>query len=144
MTVSELFNKGCYYLRSNNTLAALSCFEKAYGFEKSPAVKSYLGLCLALERGQLKESIALCTEALSVEPDNPVHYLNLGKVYIKADKKSEAIETLRKGLSHGDNEEIRVVLDKLGTRMKPLFPFLRRSHILNKYAGMALRALRLR
>ena len=86
----------------------------------------------------------LCNEAILQEPVNPVHYLNLGKIYQKAGKRVDAIETFRKGLSFGDNQEIKRILDKLGTRKKPLLPFLPRNNFLNKYTGLMMHRLKLR
>jgi tetratricopeptide (TPR) repeat protein len=140
----ELFEKGQALLKENNTLAALSCFEKAYRRAKLPGIQSYLGLCLAVERGQVKEGIALCRKAIEVDTGNPVHYLHFGKIYLREKRRAEAIEIFREGLSFGDNAEIRHILDILGTRKKPLFPFLPRNHFLNKYSGKLLRLLRLR
>jgi tetratricopeptide (TPR) repeat protein len=140
----EFFEKGRAFLKEDNTLAALSCFEKAYSRAKLPGIQSYLGLCLAVERGQVKEGIALCREAIAGDAGNPVHYLHFGKIYLREKRREEAIELFRKGLSFGDNEEIRHILDTLGTRKKPLFPFLPRNHFLNKYSGKLLRLLRLR
>jgi tetratricopeptide (TPR) repeat protein len=140
----ELFEKGRALLKENNTLAALSCFEKAYDKAKLPAIQSYLGLCLAVERGQVKDGIALCREAIERDAENSVHYLNLGRIYLRERKRAEAIALFRKGLAFGDNEEIRQMLDSLGTRKRPLFPFLSRNHFLNKYSGKLLRLLRLR
>jgi tetratricopeptide (TPR) repeat protein len=140
----ELFEKGRTLLKENNTLAALSCFEKAYDRDKLPGMQSYLGLCLAVERGQVKEGMALCHEAIEAEAKNSVHYLNLGKIYLREKKRAEAIDLFRKGLAFEDNEEIRQMLDSLGTRKKPLFPFLSRDNFLNKYPGKLLRLLRLR
>lgn len=144
MTANELFEKGVAFLREDNPLAALTCFEKAYSLKKTPELQSYLGFCIAAERGKITEAIMLCNDALSHEPDNPVHYLNLGRVYLKANKKTDAIETLRKGLSFGENEEIHRVLDSLGPRKKPVLTFLRRGNFLNRYIGMLLNRLKLR
>lgn len=143
-TTDELFEKGKALLADNNTLAALSCFEKVYGNGGAPGIRSYLGLCLALERGQIKEGIALCNEAIAEEKENPVHYLHMGRIYLREKRKAEAIEILRKGLSFGDNEQIRIILQSIGTRKNPLFPFLPRGHFVNKYGGMLLAKLRLR
>jgi tetratricopeptide (TPR) repeat protein len=140
----ELFEKGKAFLKENNTLAALSCFEKASEKEKLPGIQSYLGLCLAMERGQVTEGIALCHEAMEVDPANPAHYLHLGRIHLREKRRAEAIEIFRKGLSFEDNEDIRQMLDNLGTRKKPFFPFLSRKHLLNKYSGILLRLLRLR
>lgn len=144
ITSKELFEKGLSLLRDDNPLAALTCFEKAYSLKKTPELQSYLGFCIAIERGKITEAIMLCNDALSHEPDNPVHYLNLGRVYLKANKKTDAIETLRKGLSFGENEEIHRVLDSLGPRKKPVIPFLSRNNFLNKYLGLFLHRLKLR
>jgi tetratricopeptide (TPR) repeat protein len=105
----KMFEKGKAFLAENNTLAALSCFEKAYSDGASPEIKSYLGLCLALERGQIRDGIALCRQAIAEETGNPVHYLHLARIYLKEKRKDEAIEILRTGLSFGDNEQSREI-----------------------------------
>lgn len=140
----ELIENGIAFLRANNRLAALSCFEKAYRRGKSPELLSYLSYCIAVERGQINDAVKLCTDALSQEPDNSLHYLNLGRIYLHAGKKNEALSTLRQGLSFGENQTIRSILEKIGTREKPVFPFLPRSNCLNKYIGLMLHRLKLR
>ncbi len=144
MTQEELFKKGLAFLKEDNILGALTCFEKAYGLKKTPEAQSYFGFCIAVERGKITEALDLCRNAISKEPANPVHYLNLGRVYLKAGKKTDAIATLRKGLSFGDNKDIRLVLESLGTRKKSIFPFLTRDNFLNKYIGLILSRLKLR
>ena len=140
----ELIEKGVAFLRDNNRLAALSCFDKAFVIGKSPELLSYLSYCIAAERGQIYEALKLCNDALSQEPDNPVHYLNLGRIYLHAGKKEEALLTLRKGLSFGENQTIKAILEKIGTREKPVLPFLPRNNFLNKYIGLLLHRLKLR
>ena len=144
MTADELFEKGTALLNDNNPLTALAFFEKAYNIKKTPAIQSFLGMCIALERGKISYGLMLCNNAITVEPENPVHYLNLGKIYLKAGKRADAIETFRKGLSFGDNAEIKRILDKLGTRKKTVFPFLPRNNFLNKYTGLMMHRLKLR
>jgi tetratricopeptide (TPR) repeat protein len=148
MKADEIFQKGLSLLREDNTLAALACFEKAYEIEKTPKVQSYVGLCISIERGQIREAIRLCEDAVAEEPDDPSHYLNLGRVYLNAGRKADGLEVLRsgtnKGLSFGENAEIRLLLDQLGSRKKPVFAFLPRSHFLNKYTGLLLHYLGLR
>ena len=140
----KLIENGIAYLNDNNRLAALACFDKAFINGKSPELLSYLSYCIATERGQIYEALKLCNNALSQEPDNPVHYLNLGRIYLHAGKKMEAVSTLRKGLSCGENQMIKSILEKIGTRRKPVFPFLPRNSFLNKYAGLLLRRIKLR
>lgn len=140
----ELTEKGIAFLNDNNRLAALSCFDKAFVRGKSPALLSYLSYCIATERGQINEALKLCNDALSQEPDNPVHYLNLGRIYLHAGKRDEALLTLRKGLSFGENRTITSLLEKIGRRKQPVFPFLPRSNFLNKYIGLLLHRLKFR
>ena len=140
----ELIEKGIAFLNNNDRLAALSCFDKAFVIGKSPELLSYLSYCMATERGQLYEALKLCNDALSQEPDNPVHYLNLGRIYMHAGKKEEALLILRRGLSFGENQTIESILEKIGTRRKPVFRFLPRNSFLNKYVGLLLHRLKLR
>jgi len=144
MTADELFKKGIALLTDNNTLGALAYFEKAYTAKKTPSIQSYLGMCIALERGKITYGLMLCNNAILLEPGNPVHYQNLGRIYLRAGKILDAIETFRKGLLFGDNAEIKRILDSLGTRKKPVFPFLPRNNFLNKYAGLIMHRLKLR
>ena len=140
----EMIEKGIAFLHDNNRLAALVCFDKAFERGKSPLLLSYLSYCIATERGQVNEALKLCNDALSQEPDNPIHYLNLGRIYLHAGRGNEALLTFRKGLSFGDNQTITSLLEKIGTRGKPVFPFLQRNNLLNKYAGLLLHRLKLR
>jgi tetratricopeptide (TPR) repeat protein len=144
ITSAELFERGVQLLRESDSLGALACFEKAYLHEQSPRIRSYLGYCIAAQRGQIGEALRLCMSAIEAEPGNPEHYLNLGRVHLRAKRRDEALETLRKGLSAGDNADIKALLEDLGTRKRPLLPFLPRHHFLNKYAGLILRLLKLR
>ncbi|MBA4373361.1 MAG: hypothetical protein C0402_10945 [Thermodesulfovibrio sp.] len=142
--IDELLRKGAALLKENNPLGALACFEKAYAIEKTPDIQSCLGLCIAKERGKISEGIRLCREAIEQDSGNPLHYLNLGKIYLKAKRKSDCLDVLRKGLSFGDNAEIRELLERIGMRKPPVFTFLPRGHFLNRYAGLIMRRLRLR
>ncbi|MDO8746769.1 MAG: tetratricopeptide repeat protein [Thermodesulfovibrionales bacterium] len=101
-------------------------------------------MCIALERGKIAYGLMLCNDAILQEPENPVHYQNLGRIYLKAGRRVDAIETFRKGLSFGYNAEIKLILDNLGTRKKPVFPFLPGNNFLNKYTGLMMHRLKLR
>jgi tetratricopeptide (TPR) repeat protein len=139
----ELIEKGITFLNDNNRLAALACFDRAFARGDSPILLSYLSYCIATERGQIAEALKLCNKALAQEPDNPIHYLNFGRIHLHAGNKGEALSALRKGLSLGDDETIKSLLEKHGTRRKPVLPFLRRSNFLNRYIGLLLQRLKL-
>jgi tetratricopeptide (TPR) repeat protein len=138
------FTKGLEALAREEWTAALSCFEKASRILNIPVHNSFLALCIARERGQFKKAISLCSEALDAEPGNPLHYLNLGKIYLLQGKAREAIEILRRGLSQEANEQIIAELKRLGTRQPPPLPFLHRDNPLNKYLGVIFTKIGLR
>ncbi len=75
---------------------------------------------------------------MQADSQNIENYLNLGRVYLRAGLKTKAIETFRKGLEVDKNPEIMAELQVLGIRKKPIFPFLPRSHFLNKYLGLVI------
>ena len=144
ISADDLFERGVRLLAEANSLGALACFEKAYVTEQTPRIRSYLGYCIAAQRGQTEEALRLCLSAIEEDPGNPDHYLNMGRVYLTSKRKNEAIAALRKGLSAGDSPAIKALLADLGMRKKQVFPFLPRQHLLNKYAGLILHRLRLR
>lgn len=144
MTADELFDKGIVFLKDNNTLGALACFEKAFEMKKAPEIQSYLAYCIALERGQITHAVYLCEAAITEDPANSVHYLNLSRILLKAKRKTDALEVLRKGISVADHPEILKLLETIGTRKRPVFRFFRRENLLNKYTGLLLSRLKLR
>lgn len=147
MTEAEaetLFQRGVKALEEGKSLSALTCFEKAYETGREPVYSSYFGFCIAKERGQVQKGMLLCRGALDKEPENGVHFLNLGRILLLAGNKEEALDTLRKGLGHGPNEEILGLLDSIGRRSRPPIPYLSRDNPINKYLGKMLGKLGLR
>jgi len=136
--------EGIRAVNGGNTLIALVHFEKAAQLEPTPVICSYLAYCLAKERGTFKKAIALCQEAILAEPRNTVHYLNLGRIYLLAKKKAIAIDTFRKGLKFGKNQQIVKELNGLGLRKEPVFSFLARENFLNKLCGIIYKKFGLR
>lgn len=136
-----LFLKGLKALESDNMPAALNFFERASAAEPSPLVNSYLAFCIAKERGQIRRAITLCQEAIEKEPDNTEIYLNLGRIHIIAKNKAEAIKVFREGLGKGQSQKIVEELNRLGSRRRPVLPFLSRKNPLNKYLGLLLSKL---
>ena len=139
-----LFTRGLESLSRNEWTSALAFFEKAAGLMDKPAYKSYLGLCVARERGQIKKGAALAREAIEAEPDNSIHYLNLGRIYLLQGRVESAIAAFREGLSREANEQIAEELRRVGTRRPPPFRFLKRDNPINKYLGIILARLGLR
>lgn len=145
MTESEeLFTQGLEALARGDTLSALAIFERAVQGGDRPIISSFLALCIAKERGQFQLAVTLCEKAKAREPHNTVHYLNLGRIFLIAGKKDDAVRTFREGLGYEQNREIINELEKLGTRRPPLISSLERSNPVNKYLGIILRRLGLR
>ncbi|MHA2010586.1 MAG: tetratricopeptide repeat protein [Candidatus Hodarchaeales archaeon] len=139
----ELFNKGRESFKSSNTLEALAFFEKSLKIEpENPICLSFLGVCIAYERGQIAEAKNLCEKALKEDPHTIENYLNIGKILLHAKLTSEAIEAFRKGLKiDNKNPEIIEQLQTLGLRKKPIISFLSRNNFFNKYLGIILRRI---
>jgi tetratricopeptide (TPR) repeat protein len=136
--LNDLLRKGESALQEDDTLVALLQFERAYAIEPLPGVKSRLAYCMAKERHQYQQAMALCQQALQEEPDNPDHYYQLSRIYVTAGKKGRAIKSLRKGLKFKRHQPSIDALNQLGFRKTPPFSSLPREHILNRIAGILL------
>jgi tetratricopeptide (TPR) repeat protein len=140
----EMFEKALEAIADGQEYLALSYFEQSLTMENEPLYLSSKALCVAKVRRSFKEAIYLCRDALEIEPTNPVHYLNLGKIYLLAKQKKKALSAFRDGMRHGRNQAIVAELEKLGVRKPPFFTFLARKHLLNKYSGILLSKIGLR
>ena len=123
-------------LKSGKALPALAHLEKALQLQDNPAWYSYLGYCIAKQRGQLKKGIELCQTSLEQEPEETAHYLNLGKIYLMTGNKPEALKVLRDGMARGKNKQIQRILDEIGMRKPPVIASLTRDNPLNRYLGI--------
>lgn len=140
----EEFHRASEALATDNTLAALALLEKALKQHDNPAWYSFLGYCLAKERGQVKKGAGLCQVSLNHEQDNPVHYLNLGKIHLLEGNRTSALRLFREGLAKGPHEELQRKLHEVGIRRKPIVSFLARSNPINKLLGLLYKRLRSR
>lgn len=140
----KLFKRAVDALSTGETPSALAFLERALKESDNPSWHSYLGYCIAKERGQWKRGSELCLFSLDLEPENPAHYLNLAKVYVIAGQKPDALRVLREGMAAGGNDEIRALLSVMGMRKPPVLRFLSRDHFLNKWLGLILSRIGLR
>jgi tetratricopeptide (TPR) repeat protein len=137
-------------------LAGLAMLEADPALQEVPVARSYFAYCIAKARGQYREALRLAESALSIEPHNPAHYLNLGRVLLASRHKREAFAAFRQGLSEAavaqspgtDDTALRALLAKemrrMGNRRRVPFPALPREHSLNRVVGKALSRLNLR
>jgi tetratricopeptide (TPR) repeat protein len=158
----ETAQRAIFSIDRGDTLQGLIALECSPQLRTIPAVESYLGYCVAKERGEFREGVRLCQAALSAEPNNPAHYLNLGRVLLLTQDKTKAIAAFWKGISkapgaelgvlvkraeRGHSREHNLILDelrRLGIRRKSPFASLHRTHPLNRVAGRLLATLGLR
>ncbi|SNB46716.1 tetratricopeptide repeat protein [Geobacter sp. DSM 9736] len=137
----EFFNKGRDALYHDHTYLARVCLENAVNEERKPAYCSYLAVALAKSRGDFDGALTLAQEALRAEPANSLHYLNLGRIFVAAGQREEAIDAFRTGARLDRNPEILQELEILGTRRKPVIRWLAREHPVNKLLGKLLACL---
>ena len=138
------FARGTAELSKGNALAALAQFEKAVQVDPQPRYLSYLGYCIALQRGQVQKGIGLCRQSIEEDPGIADHFLNLGRILLLAGNKVEALDVLRKGTAVAHHPEIKVLLETIGTRKPPVIGFLDRNNFLNKHLGIFLGRLGVR
>ena len=137
-TISILLQKAERALQRDETLVALLQLETAHAVEPLPGIKSKLAYCIAKERRQNKQALALCLEALHAEPNNPDHYYQLSRIHMLAGNKQQALKALRKGLKFKRHQPIIDELNRLGFRKEPFFTSLPREHFLNRSLGRLL------
>lgn len=138
------FERAQQELDSSNILAALACLERALGIWDDPLWHSRLGFCIAKQRGHFTRAFELCRAAIEHDPDNPLHYLYLGKIYLIAGNKQEALQTFRQGMTLGGSPQLEQILAVIGTRKPPVISFLSRDNLLNKFFGIIFARLGLR
>jgi tetratricopeptide (TPR) repeat protein len=147
-SAEESYTRGLHALAAGRRTEALALFQAALELEHRlgkgrPQARylSYYGLCLGLERGEVREALRFCREAVTLEGYNPDLRCNLGRVLIKAGRLKEAHQCLLRGLAlQPDHRGLRQVLRKMGLRRRPALPFLARSNPINVMLGRLLTA----
>jgi hypothetical protein len=91
---------------------------------------------LALFEGRTADGIALCRRAVDLEFYRADHYLNLARVYLKAGRKRDAVQTLKHGRTVDPRHaEIVAEIAALGVRRQPVLRWLPRGHFVNRHLG---------
>jgi tetratricopeptide (TPR) repeat protein len=117
-------------------------------FQYDPLLLSYYGFLLSRVDNNHREGIRICREAISDlearlavngEPVPSVYYLNLGRAYLEARRKKDAVRAFNIGLkSDRTNTDLNAEIEEMGRRRRPFFTFLERNNPLNRYAGAFL------
>jgi len=137
----RLLEQGIEVLTQGDMPSALCYFEKAFHINDSPLISSYYAFCIAKERRQFSKAIALCTEAIKKDPQNPFHYLNLGRIHLLSDEKADAMKIFREGLKYGVTPQVADATVKLVTPEPPVMPPLKKENHFNKYLCLMLKKL---
>jgi tetratricopeptide (TPR) repeat protein len=114
-------------------------------YPENPSLLSYYGCMSAVVEKDYEKGISACIQAiknlkhltpLGQKSLYPMFHLNLGRAYVAAGNKTNAMNIFKKGLAADkENPNLLMELSKLGKRKKPLIPFLKRSNPINKYLG---------
>ena len=132
----KLFNLGLSCYRQKKLPEAKRLFMRACDFKKDePRFNSYYGLLLALVERKMKYAEQLCQSAIQPGAASDI-FFNLGRVYQMQGHREKALKTFNKGLQvDHNNMDIHRELENMGTRRKPVFPFLSRNNFLNRIVG---------
>ena len=133
----EEFRAGVALLRSGDSQKALSRLRCALGYEPAnPFYISYVGLAIANAEQKWAEAEKLCVSATRVNRRHVQLYLNLAEVYVAADRRQDAADTLCRGLRYAPHDQrLKMALDQLAMRRPPVLLFLPRQHPVNRNLG---------
>jgi tetratricopeptide (TPR) repeat protein len=147
------------YLRELNRLIKGKDKDKALGlledalllYPEDPFLLSYHGCIDAVIKKNYKSGIDTCKNAFTSLKTRvpfgeefflPLLYLNLGRTYLAAGRKRDAVGSFKKGLElDGGNADLLWEMRSLGKRKKPVMPIFERSNPVNKYIGMLVHKL---
>lgn len=131
------FEEGIKLLQAKCAEQALPHIERAFHMDsENPYYVSYMGLAMGVARKKYGDAEVLCQKALKLRWNHPVFYLNLAEVYRRAGRRDDAVSALERGLLNtGNSPLLKNALGKLTQRQRPLIPFLRRNHKVNRKLG---------
>lgn len=137
-------------LKSGHQKIAFELLQQAaIQFPEDPFILSYYGCLLAIVDKKYRSGVETCRKAIALlkrqatfgeEMLYPAFYLNLGRAYLAAGRKSDALSAFKKGLQFDNgNNDLLKEMRALGMRKQPPVPFLDRTNPINKYIGKLLR-----
>ena len=128
--------------------AYLLATEAVSKYPENPLILSYYGYLQAVAVAKYRTGLETCKSAIALAGEKglfgeealyAVLYLNLGRTYLSAGMKQDAVDSFRKGLKfNSHNAELLKELRGLGARKETPVPFLGRSNPINKYLGKVL------
>lgn len=131
-------------VKQGNTPLGLQLLESTIDHPERHEAKAWYGYCLAREKKEYSNGIALCIDALKANPREADIYLALSRIYLLQDRREQAVDTLKKGAKMDHSQESKRLLETLGVRHQPVFPFLKRRNLINVTSGRLLSKIGLR
>lgn len=136
-------------IKGKDNQKALELMEDALAlYPDDPFLLSYHGCIDAIVNKNYKGGINKCRNAFTSLKSRipfgeefflPLLYLNLGRTYLAAGRKRDAVGSFKKGLElDSNNSDLLWEMKNIGKRQKPLMPLLKRSNPINKYIGILL------
>ncbi len=131
-------------VKRGNTPLGLQLLKSAVVHPNQPKAHAWYGYCLAREKDEFSKGIALCKEALDINPREAEIYLALGRIFLLLNRREMAIGALKQGVKMDHSQDIGRLLEVLGIRHQPVFPFLKRRNLMNVTSGRLLSKIGLR
>lgn len=124
-------------LAQGDAEAAMQRLRPVFDADRAHAqVRSWYGLSLGLSQRRYHEALDLCQSAVKQEFFNPELYVNVAQLNLAFGFRAESLRYLRRArMIDPGNEAIHQLLEELGPRRRPVFSFLPRRHLLNRWLG---------
>ena len=143
LSAENYFKKGLSALVEHSFVDASESFRRALELDRErnkrqPDMRylSYYGYSLAKGKLSTTTAIQACKTAVARQKNDPLLFVNLGRVYVIAGKRSLAAESFERALRLApEDKTIRAELARVDRRAKPVIPGLSRDHALNIWLG---------
>ena len=142
--LDSLMEKGIEAVEKDYIHSAQIFLGQVAEHRNTPELHSYLAYCQAKGQGRYHSAAKICRESIKREPNNPVHYLILGRILLISGDTGKAIDAWRQGLHAGPDPRIIAELKKRGLRKPAVIKSLKRNHPLNRILGKLFGFLGLR
>lgn len=143
LSAENAFRKGLGAMAEKYPEKASVYFRQALDLERERSKSrldmrylSYYGLSLAQAGLSTQIALQACKTAVLKQTNDPVLFLNLGRVYLLTGKPVRAMEAFERGLRLApEHKALRMELAKIDRRSRPAIPFLDRSNPVNRWLG---------
>jgi tetratricopeptide (TPR) repeat protein len=131
------FREGVELLKNEYPEKALLKLRRAFESDKrNPYYISFLGLSIARAEQNWEQALDLCETAVKLNSKEIKFHLNLIEVYALAGWREKALRKLDSALKlFGNDARLKRFRAKIVQRRASVFPFLGRSHFLNRELG---------